>query len=337
MVVRPVLDDARAKVVPALRSAVESVSPELRAVVDYHMGWRDQNGNPVARQSSKGVRPALTLLGAAAADPTRIDRGVPGAVAVEAMHNCAFLLDDVMDGDRYRRQRETAWVHFGKGQSTLAGNALLLLGITVLQRAESADRSRAALDLYLETVNTMFAGQAVDLQTEGGNGVTVDGCMAMVRMKTASLMRCASTIGAVLAGGSPELVAALSTYGEAVGVAFQARDDLLGIWGEPHQTGGRPRGFDLRARKGTLPVAFALAKDEAVASELLTLLGRDQLSEEDVVRATQLVEACGGREQTVQLAAAQVDAAIAAIRTHGLPDDLLEGLVEIAEMGRADL
>lgn len=337
MEVLPVLDEARAKVVPALRSAVESVSPELRAVVDYHMGWRDQNGNPVARQSSKGVRPALTLLGAAAADSTKIDCGVPGAVAVEAMHNCAFLLDDVMDGDRYRRQRETAWVHFGKGQSTLAGNALLILGITVLQRVESADRSRAALDLYLETVNTMFAGQAVDLQTEGGNGVTVDGCMAMVRMKTASLMRCASAIGAVLAGGSPELVAALTTYGEAVGVAFQARDDLLGIWGEPHQTGGRPRGFDLRARKGTLPVAFALATDEAAASELRTALGRDQLSEEEVVRATQLVEECGGREQTVRLAVAQVDAAIAAIRAHGLADDLLKGLVEIAEMGRADL
>ncbi|MFH9424108.1 polyprenyl synthetase family protein [Streptomyces sp. NPDC017529] len=201
----------------------------------------------------------MALLAAAAADRASAEAAIPGAIAVEALHNCAFLLDDVMDGDRYRRQRETAWVVFGKG---------------------------------------MLADQAIDLQMEGASEVTVERCLQMTDWKTVSLMHCGATMGAVLAGASARVLSGLRTYGECLGVAFQARDDLLGIWGEPDRTGGRPPGFDLRARKATLPVACALHEGGETADELRELPARPEPGDDDVARATKLVEQGGGRDRT---------------------------------------
>lgn len=328
----PVLEKAGTRISPALKAAFGTLSPEIRVVVEYHMGWRDAAGAPVAKQSSKGVRPGLALLGAAAAGTGPVEVAIPGAIAVEALHNCAFLLDDVMDGDRYRRQRETAWVVFGTGRSTLAGTSLFVLGTQTLMEAGSAYRDRAVA-LYLSTFREMLAGQAIDLCLEGANAVSVERSTEMTQWKTAALMRCATTLGAVLAGASAEVEAALRTYGEALGFAFQARDDLLGIWGEPRETGGRPRGFDLKARKGTIPIAYALDTD---SGELAQVLAQPRLTDDDVVRATKLVEAAGGRERTAELAQSKVDESVVAIASLGLSPELHDGFIAIAEMGRPD-
>ncbi|MFE1802430.1 polyprenyl synthetase family protein [Streptomyces sp. NPDC059517] len=331
----PVLENAHAQIVPALRSAFGRLSPELRAVVDYHMGWRDAKGRPVEKQSSKGVRPTLALLATAAAGRAPDESAIPGAVAVEALHNCAFLLDDVMDGDRHRRQRETAWVVFGKGMSTLAGTSLFVLGNATLLRSDSPHRHEAVA-LYDDTFATMLAGQALDLEMEGAREVSVERCVRMTEWKTASLMRCAVTMGAVLAGAPAPVLEQLRVYGESLGVAFQARDDLLGIWGAAHETGGRPPGFDLRARKATLPVAFVLEEQGAVADQLRDLLLRPEPSDEEVARATELVEKGGGRERTAELASSKVTDALTALESLDLAEDVRRGFTEIAAMGRPD-
>ena len=88
--------------------------------------------------------------------------GMPGAVAVECLHNFAFLHDDVQDGDRFRRQRETAWVVFGAGRALNAGTTMLVLGHQQLLDAPSEHRE-AALRLLVRTCATMLTGQGLDL------------------------------------------------------------------------------------------------------------------------------------------------------------------------------
>jgi len=332
----PVLQSMRSQITEALRGAFGELSPELRAVVDYHMGWRDAAGNPVDLPSSKGVRPGLALLAAAAADTNEIDSAVAGAVAVEALHNCAFLLDDVMDGDRYRRQRHTAWVIFGEGMSTLAGTALYVQGQIVLRNSGTPYRDRAIVR-YQNTFATMLAGQAIDLQMEGANEISLSRCLLMTEQKTASLMSCATTLGAILAGGPDQTIGALRRYGECLGMAFQARDDLLGIWGEPHQTGGRPKGFDLRARKTTIPVAFALEAGGAAASKLRAILEGSDLDEAKISTATKLVEECGGDAKTTEYASSKVHEALAEISNLNLTDEVRLGFEEVAKMGLPEL
>lgn len=334
MKIPEILGEVRALVSPAMDEALSRLSPEIRRVVDYHMGWRDADGNPVQRRGSKSVRPALAFLSARAGGG-EVKDAVPGALAVEFLNNWAFLIDDVMDGDRFRRQRETAWVVFGQGQAICAGTALLTLAQQVLLESPAPDRL-AALTLTLDTSARMLAGQTLDMTFEQRVDYSVDESMAMTQSKTASLMRCATSIGAVLVGADPAVVNALADYGQSVGVAFQARDDMLGIWGTPDQTGGRPPGFDVKARKGTLPIAVALNHPEH-GRELRGILGGEgELAPADIERATRLIDAAGGREWTADLARRMVTRAGAALDALTLDDDVRGHLGDLAAMGLPD-
>lgn len=291
------LQEASEAVVPELRAALEHLSLENRRVVDYHMGWADSEGRPVSRRSSKSLRPALVLTSVESVGCAS-SLGVPAAVAVELIHNFAFLHDDIMDGDRQRRGRETAWAVFGVGRAMCAGSSLLALAPQVLLDSQ-APGSVPAVRVLLDMVVEMGRGQALDLAFEGRSDVTLADCMEQMAAKTGSLVGCAASIGVVLVGGPEAARRELAAFGRSFGIALQAHDDFLGVWGRPEQTGGRPVGFDLRARKVTLPVAAASNNGGRAAEELRELLSHESLDESDVARATSLVEANGGRDTTV--------------------------------------
>jgi geranylgeranyl pyrophosphate synthase len=117
----------------------------------------------------------------------------------------------------------------------------------------------------------MIAGQADDLAFERRRSVSVEECMAMSTAKTGALLGCAASIGAILADAPPATVHALRDFGRHLGVAFQAVDDLLGIWGDPRTT-GKPAGNDIRQRKKSMPIVAALAAGDDGARELESLL-----------------------------------------------------------------
>jgi geranylgeranyl diphosphate synthase type I len=175
----------------------------------------------------------------------------------------------------------------------------------------------------------MIAGQALDMAFETLTGVTVDRCLAMEAGKTGALLGCASSIGAVLAGASEQTVAKLGEFGIQLGLAFQAVDDLLGIWGDPSTT-GKPTWSDLRSRKKTLPVAAALATGNGLAAELSALLLAETLEETGVARAATLVEQCGGRELAREEAEARLAQALAALDTAGIERGARDELSELA-------
>ncbi len=176
----------------------------------------------------------------------------------------------------------------------------------------------------------MIDGQVDDMAFEARRTVTVDECTAMEAKKTGALLACAASIGAALAGADDRVVAALARYGLELGLSFQAIDDLLGIWGAPEVT-GKPVGSDLQQRKKSLPVAIALASGRPEADELAHLLGNGEMTAERIVRAAQLVEACGGREGTDDRARGHLDAALAAIDDVGLVPAAHGELVEVAQ------
>jgi geranylgeranyl diphosphate synthase type I len=317
----------RTIVKPALHAAVETLSAELRRVVAYHLGWADADGAPQTNSGGKSIRPTLALLGAEASGGVGSD-AVPGAVAIELVHNFSLLHDDVMDHDRTRRHRPTAWALYGIGPAICAGDALIVLAHEVLTR----QRTSAALDadrLLARATATMIAGQADDLRFEGCLDVSVDDYLLMAARKTGALLGCAAGIGAVLAGARRDVVTALDTFGRHLGLAFQCVDDLLGIWGDPRST-GKPVGSDLRQRKASLPIIGALCAGGPNADELGRLLSNGALDERAVARATELVTDNGGRERTEREAAAQFDAALNALAAVPLATAARAELVELA-------
>jgi geranylgeranyl diphosphate synthase type I len=306
----PVIDEAAAALAPALRQACERLAPEITAVVGYHLGWVDADGRPAELRGGKSVRGALALCSARAAGADA-SPGIPGAVAVELVHTFSLLHDDIMDGDRERHGRPAAWTAFGRARAILAGDAALALAYRVLLDAASPARG-AALESLAAATARLIDGQALDLDLEGRAGATPEDCVRMCAGKTGALLECSASIGAVLAGAGDEVVAALAAFGGHLGLAFQAVDDLLGIWGDPAVT-GKPVFGDLVQRKTSLPVAIALGSGGQDAPELAGLLARAHLDTAELERAAALVESGGGRAGAVAQAEAELGKALAAL------------------------
>ncbi len=332
------LERCRQAITPALRGAVDRLTPDLRLIASYHFGWTDPSGEPTKAPGGKGIRSALAILSAEAcwADPAV---GVPGGVAVELIHNFSLIHDDIIDTDSERHHRPTVWSEYGVGAAIVAGDALAVLAHQVLLEC-SPDRGPTASSALAEATAKMIAGQADDIAFEKRRDVSVEQCTAMSAAKTGALLGCASSIGAILAGAPDAAVMALNDFGLHLGLAFQAVDDLLGIWGDPNTT-GKPAGNDLRQRKKSLPVVAALAAAGREADELRTLLLGEPgalpppLDQTQVERARFLVEACGGKEWTAVRAKANLDAALGAlerVRLSPVPHrDLADMAVYIVE------
>jgi geranylgeranyl diphosphate synthase type I len=246
------------------------------------------------------------------------------------VHNFSLLHDDIMDGDTERRHRPTAWTVFGVGAAILAGDALLALANDMLLEDMAPGGPWAARCLST-AVQRLIAGQGEDLAFEKRDDVTLDECLEMAGDKTAALMACACTIGAVHVGAPPEMAMGLAEFGGHVGLAFQLTDDLLGIWGAPEVT-GKPVRADLRARKKSLPVVAALSSGTPAATELAGILASEaELTEEDLIHAADLVVAAGGRQWAEQEADARLAAAAASLDSAGIPADVRAEFIAIAE------
>jgi geranylgeranyl diphosphate synthase type I len=321
---------ARDLVGPAIAGWLERLSPDVKIVAAYHLGFVDADGAPTGDgQGGKALRPALALLSARAAGAPP-ERGVAAAAAVEFVHNFSLLHDDIMDGDTERRHRPTAWTVFGVGAAILAGDALLCLAQDILL-TDPAPQAVWAARCLSAAVHRLIAGQGADLAFERRDNVTLDECLQMAGDKTAALMACACSIGAIGAGAPAELAMGLAGFGAHAGLAFQLTDDLLGIWGAPQVT-GKPVRADLRARKKSLPVVAALSGGTQAGRDLGELLSSpDTLTEEDLLRAADLVEAAGGREWAEGEADAQLAAATKSLAETEMPEDVRAEFSAIAD------
>jgi geranylgeranyl diphosphate synthase type I len=284
---------------PALQAAVNQLHPWLRRMAGFSFGWCDLEGTPEAgaSRSGKGVRQALAVLSAEAAGGSA-DAALPGAVAVELVHAFSLVHDDIMDSDETRRHRATLWKAYGTGPAVLTGDALFALAVQTIASVGS-DHATTAMNYLAAALADLMYGQAEDIAFEtrswvGPGAVSVDEYRAMADHKTGSLLRCAVTIGAVLAGAPPPVVGALARTGHHLGRVFQTVDDLLGIWGDPSVT-GKPVFNDLRRGKKTLPVLAAIASDTPPGRRLGELLSsRNRVDEHLLPRAADLIEQAGG-------------------------------------------
>jgi geranylgeranyl diphosphate synthase type I len=321
-----VLARSRQLVDPVLVATLQRLHPDIRRAAEYHLGYVEADGAP-ADGSGKRIRPALAVLSAESVGADA-DVGVPGAVAVELVHNFSLLHDDIIDGDRERRHKPTVWALFGVGQAILVGDALQTVAHQVLLETRTAAAS-AAGSVLADAVADMIAGQAEDVALESDESIDLDRCIRMAAAKTGALLSCASSIGAVLAGADPAAIAALAEFGTEVGLSFQAVDDILGIWGDPAIT-GKPVGADLAAKKKTLPVAFATAANAEARDELGAAFRNGALDAEAVRRATRRVERAGGREATEEFARAHLAAALAALERADLDAGAVDELIQVA-------
>ncbi len=308
-------------VTPALRDAVDLLDERLRLIAGYQLGWWDADGTPNEHSGGKLLRPTLALLSAQAGGGQPSD-GIPGAVAVELVHNFSLLHDDVMDRDLERRHRPTGWAVFGEGQAILAGNAMCLLAIDVV--AQAAGPGLRALPCLSGAIHGLISGQSDDLAFENAASVDLAACLRMEAGKTAALLSCSAAIGALLVDAPPAVVDGLAGFGFELGIAFQLVDDILGIIGDPAVT-GKSASSDVRSGKRSAPVVAALRSGTDAGNALNELLaGGPPTSDAHVECAAELIAQAGGLRWTAREADHRMTRALGHLRVVSDPNALAD-------------
>jgi geranylgeranyl diphosphate synthase type I len=228
------------------------------------------------------------------------------------------------------------WKVHGPAQAILVGDALFALANEILLELGTAEAGRATRRLTSAT-RKLIDGQAQDISYEHRERVTVEECLTMEGNKTGALLACACSIGAVLGGADDRTADLLEAYGHHLGLAFQAVDDLLGIWGDPETT-GKQTWSDLRQRKKSLPVVAALAAGGPASERLGELLAADAksndfetFSEEEFATRAALIEKAGGREWTSQEARRQHAVAVETLAGVDMPEEVRAQFVALAD------
>lgn len=255
----------------AIQEGTSALAPYY-GQMHYHLGWVDTNFSPTINNPGKLLRPTLLLLSYEAAgawgliteatpDAAYLRRALPAAAAVELTHNFTLIHDDIEDGDAERRHRPTLWKLWGIPQAVNTGDGMFALSRLILWRVLDegvsgivAAQLGAALD---RACLVLSEGQYLDISFEQRLDISVAMYVDMIRRKTGALMGSAAEMGALLGTSDPETIERLRRFGWAMGVAFQVRDDLLGVWATTEELGKTTEG-DLYRRKKSLPILHAL-------------------------------------------------------------------------------
>lgn len=230
----------------------------------YHFGYGEHG--PARR--GKRLRPRL-LLRVAEAEGARAEDALDAAAAIEILHNYSLVHDDIEDGDELRHGRRTLWSVYGVPQALNAGDALCALSFLVLMNATHRHPGERVLRMVRalhEAHATMCDGQSMDLAFERAIHVDLPEYHRMIGAKTAALFGVSSELGALCAPCDDRSVLRYRELGRAYGLAFQIRDDVLGIWGTVDAT-GKVTGNDIARRKWTFPVVWALGQPRSAARQ----------------------------------------------------------------------
>jgi geranylgeranyl diphosphate synthase type I len=275
------------------------------------------------------------------------------AASLELLHASALVHDDVMDDSDTRRgdpsaHRQFESLHladerlgdhetFGRAGAILLGDLLVMWSVEMLDRAGlPSGRLPAALAVAQAMRTEVTCGQYLDVVAQSRPlGADLDQALAaanrVVEYKSAryTVYRPAQ-LGAVIGGGSPEVVDALAAYGSPLGRAFQFRDDLLGVFGDPELT-GKPVGDDLREGKRTVLIASTMARTDDAGRRLLTeLLGDSELQADGVAALQRVIVDCGAQDAVEKMISTYYDEAIAALREPAITAAGRDGLTALA-------
>lgn len=177
-----------------------------------------------------------------------------------------MIHDDIQDDDRERRHRPTVWAVWGKPQAINAGTAMRILTNAALRHLETLSVPPEKVMLVQRRLDEaslgLLEGQYLDISFESRFDITAQDYLEMIGGKTAALIACSVELGALLGTDDSDQIEACHRFGWNLGLAFQIRDDILGIWGD-NDVIGKPLASDIRKRKKTFPIVHALdtAKD----------------------------------------------------------------------------
>jgi len=288
---------------------------QLYEPISYHMAL-----------GGKRVRPVLTLM-ACDAMGGDLSQALDAAIGLEMFHNFTLLHDDVMDNADVRRGKTTVHRRWNDNTAILSGDTMLTIATQYIARSASWP----VVDLFNKTAIEIYEGQQWDMDYEHRNDVTVDEYINMIRLKTSVLLGCSLKTGALIAGAGDEDANRLYEAGVNMGLAFQLRDDVLDVWGNP-ETFGKEIGGDIMNNKKTFLLinAMLLARGDD-ADELRHWLNDPYATRDDKVKGvTALYERLGVRQLAEDAIVLYNDLAVAAFSQVAMADDARQAFIALS-------
>ncbi len=259
-----------------LKEAIKNESPHISEIVDY-----------VFKTNGKRLRPLLVLLTAKACGRV-VPETYHGAVTVELLHTATLVHDDVIDKSDMRRGRHSVNAVFDNTKAVLVGDYLLSSALAESVKTKDFNIIR----IMSELGKTLAEGELVQFSLAEEILIDEASYFQVIEKKTASLLRASTTIGALTAGASPEIVSEFNRLGGILGICFQIRDDIFDYYSADV---GKPTGNDIREGKITLPLIYALknAPKEA-ADEIMKIIQSGIYSEKNIERVLAFAKEEGG-------------------------------------------
>ena len=286
------------------------------------------------KAGGKRLRPIL-LLAVAKGYGLEEFKAMPAAAAIELLHNFTLVHDDIMDRDTFRRNVPTVHSIWGEALAILAGDLLFSKAFEVLLMLEDRGINhelivKAAKKLSWASI-TVAEGQALDMEFEKRFDVTEEEYFIMIEKKTAALFKIAAEIGAIIAGADDEEVYNIGEYARHMGIAFQIRDDILGIIADESKL-GKPILSDIREGKRTILVIHTLSKlTNEEKKKFLSILGNRNARMEELKYAAQLIKDSGAIEYAEFKARTYVNKSIEYLNRTNIMKEVYEMLRELAE------
>lgn len=244
----------------------------------------------------KRIRPFLTLLASEAVSGSS-DNALGVALGIEVLHNFTLMHDDIMDAADLRHGRPTVHKQWDVNAAILAGDMMIACAYELALKAISSRHAEMA-HIFNDANITICEGQALDMELEQRKDVTIADYLDMIAKKTGRLISAALEAGGVAGNGTPAEIAALATFGEKIGRAFQIQDDYLDIMADDGKSGKVPGGDVINGKKTWL-LLRSLELAEGADRELLqSIFDNNGTSPENVPAVKAIFEKCGVLDET---------------------------------------
>jgi len=244
----------------------EYLPPEDRYPETIHQAMRYSVMN-----GGKRLRPILALASCEAVGGNPAT-AMPTGCAIELIHAFSLIHDDLpaLDNDDLRRGKPTNHKVFGEAMAILAGDGLLAYAFELIATRTTGIAPNILVEVIAKVaaatgMSGMIIGQVVDMISEGKK-IEAETLKYMHRNKTGALITVSCVTGAMLGGGTPAQIEALTSYGENIGIAFQIADDILDVTGTEEKL-GKPIGSDIGNEKSTYPSLYGLEKSKQLAQQ----------------------------------------------------------------------
>jgi geranylgeranyl diphosphate synthase type I len=295
-------------------------------MMTYHMGWSGGHAGPEA--TGKRIRPLLVLLTCAACGKDW-QPALPAAACLELIHNFSLAHDDIQDGSELRRGQLAVWKKWGTAQAINVGDALLILAHMAFKENRNEYTPDTVLHVGEIIDNACLAlscGQFLDIAYEKRTNLSIEDYWQMVSGKTATLLSACTQIGAILGEADKVNQENYRSFGNYLGLAFQAQDDYLGIWGNSALM-GKSTESDLAEGKKTLPVLFGLSKNGLFARRWV----KGAILAEEVAQMSEQLAIEGGKLFTQEASHQMTNLALKSLRAAEPQGEAGEALCELTK------